>query len=180
MKNRHLKTLAYFSLGLALVLSLFIISTQAGAEYSQSEKQMLEDKAQKIQDMFSPQEAKVRLDHIGNMVITLSGLNFDFGKSSLKSYHHPLLTSVQKAIQMFPDRKIMVTGHTDSVGDSQFNKRLSLERARTVGQYLDEELGIPADRITIKGAGESEPIASNATVQGRRLNRRIDITLMAP
>ncbi|MGA1874295.1 MAG: OmpA family protein [bacterium] len=139
----------------------------------------LQEQIAEVQALFKPEEAKVTMDHQGNVVINLAGLNFDFGTSTLKPGYYSLLNQVKKAADVFPDRNVRVTGHTDSVGASEFNKRLSLERARSVAQYLDDALGLPAHRIEIRGAGESEPIAPNTTPQGRRLNRRIEISFMA-
>jgi outer membrane protein OmpA-like peptidoglycan-associated protein len=68
----------------------------------------------------------------------------------------------------------MVTGYTDSVGSDAYNLRLSERRANTVREALVAE-GIAADRITTKGMGESNPVASNDTAAGRAQNRRVDI-----
>ena len=99
------------------------------------------------------------------------------GKSTLKEQEYALLRDVYKAAQMFPERKMIITGHTDSTGSSEFNKKLSLERAKSVADFMEKGLGVPAGQIEYYGAGESEPIAPNTTTEGRKLNRRIDIML---
>lgn len=70
--------------------------------------------------------------------------------------------------------RVEVAGHTDSVGDEDYNHRLSVQRAETIKAYFVER-GFAADRITVVGYGETSPRASNETIEGRRLNRRVEI-----
>ena len=71
--------------------------------------------------------------------------------------------------------RISITGHSDASGNDAWNRALSLQRARAVGDWLIDR-GVAAERIVPVGAGSSEPVASNETRYGRSLNRRIDIT----
>jgi len=73
-----------------------------------------------------------------------------------------------------PDVKVEIIGHTDSVGSAEYNQVLSEKRADSVKAYLVAR-GIPAERISIAGYGESRPRSSNDTIEGRRLNRRVEI-----
>jgi OOP family OmpA-OmpF porin len=73
-----------------------------------------------------------------------------------------------------PDVKVEIIGHTDSVGPSEYNQVLSERRADSVKAYLAER-GVAAERISVSGYGESRPRTSNDTVEGRRLNRRVEI-----
>lgn len=75
-----------------------------------------------------------------------------------------------------PHLHVRVIGHTDSTGPAEHNQRLSERRAESVANYLIEQ-GIPSERISTLGMGEMEPIAPNDTIEGRRLNRRVDIEL---
>jgi outer membrane protein OmpA-like peptidoglycan-associated protein len=172
--------LKYFSFFLIVLLAVFSASTRAKAELTGQEQQMMEEKVTQIQKFFSPGEAQVKMDDEGNITMVLSSLTFDFGQSSVNPKHYTLLDHVEKAVQMFPDRQIQITGHTDAIGSAEFNKRLSQQRANGVKEYLTDQLGIQANRIQVKGAGENEPIASNSTLEGRKLNRRIEVTLLAP
>lgn len=70
--------------------------------------------------------------------------------------------------------RVEVAGHTDSVGPEEFNQALSEQRAEAVKAYFVER-GIAADRVTVVGYGESQPRDSNDTIEGRRLNRRVEI-----
>ena len=73
--------------------------------------------------------------------------------------------------------KILVAGHTDSVGDAAKNKQLSERRAATVRKVLAEKYGADAARISIKGWGADQPVEDNKTEDGRALNRRVEITI---
>jgi outer membrane protein OmpA-like peptidoglycan-associated protein len=156
------------------------ISSELQSKESTLESQRLaEQKVRSLQKMFAPHLAEVKLDTANNITLVLRGINFDTGKSNLKSNQYPLLASVKQAIDLFPDRKMIISGHTDFTGSSEFNKRLSLDRARSVMQYM-RSLGVDANRMEAIGAGESNPIAPNVTAEGRRLNRRIEVTILSP
>lgn len=72
---------------------------------------------------------------------------------------------------------VIAVGHTDSMGSEAHNQRLSLRRAEAVNAYLVNQ-GVPVDRIRTEGRGESQPMASNDTAQGRSQNRRVEITVV--
>lgn len=86
------------------------------------------------------------------------------------------LGNVVSAVKACPDVKLTVTGHTDSTGTDAINNPLSEDRAKAVAAYLVSQ-GIPADSVSSKGAGSSEPIADNNTAAGRAQNRRTEITV---
>jgi OOP family OmpA-OmpF porin len=73
----------------------------------------------------------------------------------------------------YPNTKAIIEGHTDSVGSDAYNLRLSNDRSNSVRQYLIKEFGVDASRLTSKGYGESRPIATNDTDEGRQKNRRV-------
>ena len=75
-----------------------------------------------------------------------------------------------------PEKNIAITGHTDDIGNEADNEWVGLQRAKSVALYLVEQ-GIPKDNITVRSAGETEPIGDNNTTQGRQKNRRIVITM---
>ncbi|WP_038176787.1 outer membrane beta-barrel protein [Vibrio pacinii] len=91
---------------------------------------------------------------------------------ALKMQLMPVLARLQK----YPDTTVEVTGHTDSVGDANYNQSLSVVRAQSVADYLAAQ-GIDRSRIIVKGFGELRPIASNKTVSGRAHNRRVEIVM---
>lgn len=129
-----------------------------------------------INDLFTSEEARVIRDG-NNAIIRLKGLNFDVGKSELKPEYFGLLTKVKKAINTFPNSKITIEGHTDSMGGDELNMKLSQERANAVKTYLLANMDIEPLRMEAKGYGENNPIANNETEQGRALNRRIDVVI---
>jgi outer membrane protein OmpA-like peptidoglycan-associated protein len=71
--------------------------------------------------------------------------------------------------------RVQVEGHTDSIGSDSYNLRLSERRAESVKQYLVQRFQIPSDRLVVRGFGKSQPIASNATPDGRDKNRRVEV-----
>lgn len=110
------------------------------------------------------------------LVLTLTGnVLFAFGKSELLPTAQKRLDDVIAALKEDP-RSITVVGHTDSIGDDQKNMVLSQKRADAVRTYLTTH-GIAEDRVTAQGMGETQPIASNKTAEGRADNRRVEIIL---
>ncbi|UNY99933.1 OmpA family protein [Zhouia spongiae] len=102
---------------------------------------------------------------------------FDTGKSTIKSESQKVLNDIINILKEYPNSKFHIEGHTDSTGSESLNMRLSKARANAVEAYLESN-GISADRLTSEGYGESKPIASNATRDGRRQNRRVEINLV--
>ncbi|PKF49867.1 OmpA family protein [Enterovibrio nigricans] len=99
---------------------------------------------------------------------------FAFGKSSLSAGAAQQLQPMLKRLQDFPQSTAIVIGHTDSIGAEAFNQKLSEERAQSVAKYFTDN-GVSADRLSVVGMGEKDPIASNDTEQGRAKNRRVEI-----
>ncbi len=110
---------------------------------------------------------------VENLTINLVVDEFDFDSAVLKPEMKAALRDLAERIKASPGHeKITIIGHTDSIGPEEYNMKLSLRRAEAAAEYL-RSLGI--DDITVEGRGESEPIASNATREGRAQNRRIEI-----
>ena len=102
---------------------------------------------------------------------------FDFDKSTLKPEGRQVLDQVAAQADTINLETLIATGHTDSIGTEKYNLGLSQRRANTVKNYLVSK-GIPADRIYAEGKGESSPIASNKTREGRAQNRRVEIEIV--
>jgi OOP family OmpA-OmpF porin len=77
-------------------------------------------------------------------------------------------------------QRLVIDGHTDSIGSDKYNQNLSQRRAMTIKNWLSSRYGIPASKISIRGMGESQPIADNGNFQGRQLNRRVEFTIYRP
>lgn len=103
---------------------------------------------------------------------------FDVGKSELKDDAKLVLQSVLTWIQANPNQRVLIDGYTDNTGDSNDNKRLSLERAQSVKNWLVTASTYPENHFTVQGYGDSNPIATNENTEGRSKNRRVEITLV--
>lgn len=105
----------------------------------------------------------------------LSGVNFEFNSAELNSSATAILNEGATIIENNPGIRVDIEGHTDSVGSDAYNQRLSERRAQSVQQYL-EGRGIESSRMSASGQGESQPIDTNDTAEGRARNRRVELT----
>jgi outer membrane protein OmpA-like peptidoglycan-associated protein len=105
------------------------------------------------------------------------GVTFDVDSSTLKPQFRTTLDRIADSMVRYPDSLIDVYGHTDSTGSDSYNQSLSERRASTVANYLISR-GVSAARIRSQGFGETMPVASNATVEGRARNRRVEIKIV--
>lgn len=106
--------------------------------------------------------------------IVLRGVNFDFDKANIRADARPILDEAISTLKSEGTITIVCEGHTDSRGTDEYNQRLSQRRATAVKDYLVKG-GVPADRISVEGFGESKPVASNDTDDGRAQNRRVEL-----
>lgn len=104
-------------------------------------------------------------------------LEFDYNKADIRYGHLDSLDSSIEILRNIPEINIQIEGHTDSHGSEEYNQALSIHRANTVREYLIQN-GIDADRLTAIGMGESSPISTNKTDDGRQLNRRVMFTIL--
>jgi outer membrane protein OmpA-like peptidoglycan-associated protein len=124
-----------------------------------------------------PQVKDFQLLKVG-MSITLRGIYFDFDKSTIKPESRPALEDAAKMLNENPSINVEIQGHTDSKGSDEYNLSLSDRRAASVVAYLTQNLGIDRSRLTSRGYGESQPIATNDTDAGRALNRRVEFMVL--
>ena len=110
------------------------------------------------------------------LVVTLPGIFFDTGKSTLKAGAKNTLAKIAAQLKGNSDVRVAIEGHTDSVGDDEKNMELSEKRANAVRDYLVSN-GVPADRVSATGKGEADPVASNKTAAGRLQNRRVELVI---
>ena len=108
--------------------------------------------------------------------LSLQVVNFEVDKAVIPEVNKPLLNNAVKIMQQVPDMKLMIIGHTDKTADAAYNMKLSQERAQAMKDYLVAQGADPSKLIT-KGMGETDPIADNATEQGRFRNRRIEFAV---
>ena len=136
----------------------------------------IKEQYERVEKIFLPEEARVLREN-NNVILRLIGLTFESNESKIMTKNIPLLTKVEKAIDVYPKSEIIIEGHTDSQGDDQFNQNLSQERADSIKQYMINAMLIPNYRIIATGYGETRPIANNETALGRQKNRRIDVVI---
>jgi len=106
-----------------------------------------------------------------------SAVLFDTGKAALKPEARQTLHEAADRVKKFADAAVMVSGHTDNVGNEAANQALSDKRAAAVKDYFVSQEGVPAAGLAVKGYGKSQPVADNATEEGRARNRRVDVVI---
>jgi OOP family OmpA-OmpF porin len=111
--------------------------------------------------------------------ITTSKITFDLNKATLKPESEPVLNEIGEVLSQYPGLKIEIGGHTDNSGSAAGNEKLSGARAKAVLDYLVKNFPkIDAASYTAKGYGESQPIATNDTAEGRAQNRRVEFKVL--
>lgn len=145
-----------------------------------SERKARADAEKRAADTRSALEriAAVRADSRGVIVTLPGGVLFASGKSELLPTAKTKLTEVATVLAKDPNAKLTVEGYTDSRGSDQLNNELSAKRADAVRAFLVSK-GIPAANIVAEGHGEEQPVADNATPEGRANNRRVEIVVKA-
>ena len=99
---------------------------------------------------------------------------FGFDRYDVRSEAYPLLDEAVSILKQNPEMKVEIQGHTDSMGSAAYNQGLSEKRAKAIMDYLASH-GIASYRLSAKGYGETQPIASNETEEGRAQNRRVQL-----
>lgn len=134
-----------------------------------------ETTVKQVSYMFMEEEGNVLRDG-DNIIVRLYGLTFPVGKNTIEPQFYGLLTKVQEAVRKFPNCRVTIEGHTDSQGSDAANQALSQSRAKAVAEYLMANMGVEM-AVSYEGYGESRPVASNDTPEGRAKNRRIDVVI---
>ena len=110
-------------------------------------------------------------------VIALNGVTFEFDSTRLRPDALTILDQASGILTKYPDMQVEVAGHTDSKGSEAYNLNLSDGRAASVREYFVSK-GVPESQISSKGYGEAEPVADNATDEGRERNRRVELRIL--
>ncbi|HMB20646.1 MAG TPA: OmpA family protein, partial [Spirochaetota bacterium] len=138
-----------------------------------------EEKEKQKQDLKDeiPEDSGISVDdEKRGLVLRLAEILFSFDKFTLREDAKKNLEKMAEIIKRkYPDREIIVEGHTDNIGGREYNQKLSEKRARSVAEYLGERLG--HDKISFRGLGQEQPIADNGTKEGRQKNRRVEIII---
>lgn len=110
------------------------------------------------------------------LVLTLGDVLFETGSSTLEGGSDRTLENLVAFLQEYPDRYVVIEGHTDNVGSAALNQNLSVQRAESVRGYLTDH-GIQRSRIAVAGFGLDRPVASNDSATGRQQNRRVEVII---
>jgi outer membrane protein OmpA-like peptidoglycan-associated protein len=124
--------------------------------------------------------AGARVERVGEGIkITFSsGIMFDVDRAVLKDQYRGEISELAAILNKYEDTNILLEGHTDSAGTEEYNLELSKKRSQSVANYLATQ-NVNPTRFTIMGYGESQPIASNDTSEGRAQNRRVEVAIYA-
>jgi outer membrane protein OmpA-like peptidoglycan-associated protein len=115
-------------------------------------------------------ETEIRMELPGDIL-------FDFDKYDIRPDAQEALGKVAVVIRAYPGKAVLIEGHTDSEGSEEYNLKLSLSRAESVKQWLQEKEDLRETNVETKGWGETKPRATNETEEGRQRNRRVEITV---
>ena len=136
----------------------------------------MQDKIQNYETRIVSAEQAQQMKEKTIKTMRISGPTFKFGTTQLSADGKNKLKDVAQELKNNPDADLLIEGHTDSVGSEEVNQKLSEQRAASVATSLKKDYKVPND-ISVIGKGEKEPIASNATKEGRAKNRRVEIIL---
>jgi len=140
-------------------------------------KQEADERFRHVQSLFTPGEAEVYRKG-NNVLIKAQGFYFPSGSAEIKTINFPLMNKLINAIREFPDSRLEVSGHTDAIGSAENNLPLSKNRAKNVADFLINVGHVKRTDIIVNGYGETRPVASNDTEQGRTQNRRIELLIV--
>ncbi len=113
-------------------------------------------------------------DTVRGLVVNMPDVLFDFNKYTLKPAARERLARVSGIVLAYPDLKLEIEGHTDSIGSEEYNQTLSEKRAATVRDYLVSS-GVSIANVVARGLGKSDPVADNSSAAGRKQNRRVEM-----
>jgi outer membrane protein OmpA-like peptidoglycan-associated protein len=144
-------------------------AAEANAARAEREREAALDRMRSALDAVAETRVTAR-----GLIVNLPDILFDFNAATLKPEAREVLSRICGILLVIQDYRLEIEGYTDSIGSEDYNQRLSEQRAGTVGSYL-AECGLDASRMNSRGFGESYPIASNDTAEGRSQNRRVEI-----
>ena len=153
-----------------------VVGAAAGAAVGAAVGRRMDKQEQELRQI---ENVEVTRPSEGEISVRLANnILFDTDSSALRASSRDTLDDLAENFAKYPDNVILVEGHTDSTGTEQHNQRLSERRASSVADYLIDR-GVAASAITVFGYGELRPVETNDTVEGRQLNRRVEIHIRA-
>ena len=124
------------------------------------------------------EDLDAKADGRGLMVRVPGASLFQSGSETVDEAAHGMLAKLAELGKLYDDRRMLIVGHTDALGDAAYNQYLSMRRAEVIRDFLVENFEIEETRLSIEGKGEEQPLASNATRDGRMANRRVEVLLL--
>lgn len=112
----------------------------------------------------------------GERIAIVTNINFDFDRANVRGNVQERLDRVVRLLKEMPDIDVQIVGYTDDIGPAEYNLGLSVRRAESVRDYIVAR-GIDDARLSIAGRGESQPLVSNSTFEGRAVNRRVEFVV---
>ena len=156
-----------------------LIGTAGGAAVGAAIGNIFDRQEKELKDKLQGTGVDVKRTGEGEIKLTApENITFDTNSYVVKPQFKNTLDSVATVLKTYPDSTIIVSGHTDTTGTDAINNPLSVNRASSVASYLESQ-GISTSRITSRGYGSKQPVASNATLAGRAQNRRVEIAIIA-
>jgi outer membrane protein OmpA-like peptidoglycan-associated protein len=153
-----------------------VIGAAAGAAVGGAVGRRMDKQEQELRQI---EGVEVTRPSEGEISVRMSdAILFDTNSSALRSASRNTLTELAQNFRQYPDNRIVVEGHTDSTGSDAHNQQLSENRAAAVADYLIDS-GVSSSSIIVYGYGETRPRSTNATAEGRQMNRRVEIHIQA-
>jgi outer membrane protein OmpA-like peptidoglycan-associated protein len=146
------------------------------AAQARAEAAALAESERKLREELAELQAK---ETERGIILTLGDVLFDVDEAGLKAGATQSLARLVRFLKEYPDRQVLVEGHTDSTGTEEYNLGLSQRRADSVVQFLTLN-GVAPERAIATGYGQTYPVAGNETAEGRQLNRRVEIVILDP
>lgn len=155
---------------------MVLLTQGAGVCFSKDDTIRLDVKVEGQEKRLEPEdEMAIILERVKKG--DLPTIQFEFDSEKLKPSSAPTLDAIADLMLRNPKMKLLVHAHTCTIGTKEYNLDLSERRAKSVKTYLTKK-GVPPPSIRFRGKGFSEPIADNKTIEGRRLNRRVEFQLL--
>ena len=149
----------------------------AEAQQAKQQAKQAESRADQLQQQLDKLESSPA--DTGPVLLTLGGIMFDVDGTSLKPGAYQTIGRIADFLKQHPERTVTIAGYTDATGRAEYNQDLSRARADAVRTALMQD-GIAPTRIVARGYGETAPVATNDTIAGRQLNRRVEVAISGP
>jgi outer membrane protein OmpA-like peptidoglycan-associated protein len=148
------------------------------AQQAQKEREQAETEKAQLRERLRQQLSAIleTQETARGLIVSISDVLFDFNKYTLKPGAREKMAKVSGILLAYPGLKIRLEGHTDAIGNDDYNMKLSGERANAVRDYLVGQ-GVPATNVMAVGLGKADPVASNSTDAGRQRNRRVEMVV---